>query len=154
MSQLGAFTIASEADGTVKTYAILRFAGDKLDPREISDILGVDATRAYRKDEEYFAGPRTGMVRGRTGIWLLSTDEVVESPELGQHISHLVGLIFEGNADRSARLHQLIMDRGLNAHVSCFWHGRAGASVPEIPASAIDAFKRLPAEIETDFDTD
>jgi hypothetical protein len=45
-------------------------------------------------------------------------------------------------------------DRGLKAHVSCFWHGKAGAHAPELPTSAIDVFKRLPAEIETDFDTD
>jgi len=154
VSQLGTFTIASKADGTVKTYAILRFAGDKLDPGEISEILGVGATRAYRKGEEYFAGPRTGMVRGRTGIWLLSTDEVVDIRDLDQHISYLVRLIFEHDADRSARLHQLIMDRGLNAHVSCFWHGKAGAHAPEIPAFAIDAFNQLPADIETDFATD
>jgi hypothetical protein len=43
---------------------------------------------------------------------------------------------------------------GLKAHVSCFWHGKAGAHAPKITAFAIDAFRRLPAEIETDFDTD
>jgi hypothetical protein len=153
-SQLGTSTIASEADGTVKTYAILRFAGEQLDPCEISKILGVAPTRAYRKGEEYFAGPRTGMVRGRIGIWLLSTDELVDSRDLEQHISYLMKLIFEDDRDRTVRLHQLIVDRGLKAHVSCFWHGKAGGCAPEIAASAIDAFNQLPADIETDFATD
>jgi Domain of unknown function (DUF4279) len=147
-------TIASEANDTVKAYAILRFAGDELDPSEISDILGVGATRAYHKGEKYFAGPRAGMITGRTGIWLLSTDGVVNSPDLGQHISYLFELIFADDRDRSGRLRQLIADRGLKAHVSCFWHGKAGAQAPSIPAFAIDGFKRLPADIETDFDTD
>ena len=31
-----------EADGTVKAYATLRFAGDRLEPQEISDVLGVN----------------------------------------------------------------------------------------------------------------
>ena len=151
---MGAFTIAPKADGTVKTYAILCFAGDKLDPLEISDILGIDPTRAYRKGEKYFAGPRAGMVTGRTGIWLLSTDEVVSGSDLDRHISYLLEIIFENGADRFSRLHQLIADRGLQAHVSCFWHGKASAHAPEIPTLAIDGFKRLPAEIEIDFDTD
>jgi hypothetical protein len=154
VSQLGTSTTAFQADETVKAYAILRFAGDELEPSEISDILSVHATRAYRKSEKYFAGPRAGVITGRTGIWLFSTDEVVDSRDLGQHISYLVKLIFEHDADRSARLRQLIMDRGLNAHVSCFWHGKAGARAPEIAASAIDAFNQLPADIETDFATD
>jgi hypothetical protein len=42
----------------------------------------------------------------------------------------------------------------VTAHASCFWHGKAGPHTPEIPAFVIDAFKRLPAEIEIDFDTD
>jgi len=153
-SQLGTSTIASGVDGTVKTYAILSFAGEQLDPCEISSILSVAPTRAYRKGEEYFAGPRTGMVKGRTGIWLLSTDELVDSPDLDQHISYLVKLIFEDDRDRPARLQQLIVDRGLKAHVSCFWHGKAGAPAPKIPAFVINAFEHLPAAIETDFDTD
>jgi hypothetical protein len=154
VSQLGTSTIASKADDTVRTYAILRFAGDELEPSEISDILGVGATRAYCKGEEYFAGPRAGMVKGHTGIWLLSTDELVNSSDLERHISYLLKLIFADGGDRPARLHQLMANRGLKAHVSCFWHGKAGIHAPELPTSAIDAFKRLPAEIETDFDTD
>jgi hypothetical protein len=139
---------------TVKTYAILRFAADELEPSEISALLDVSATRAYRKGEEYLAGPRAGTIKGRTGIWLLSTDEVVDSPDLDRHISYLVELISKDNPRRFAKLHQLIVDRGLKAQVSCFWHGYADAHPPEIPPFAIDVFKRLPAEIETDFDTD
>jgi Domain of unknown function (DUF4279) len=154
VSQLGTSTTASKADDTLKAYAILRFAGDELDPSEISGLLGVNPTRAYRKGERYFAGPRTGKITGRTGIWLLSTDGVVTGSDLDQHISYLFKLIFEHNGDRSARLHKLIADRGLKGRVSCFWHGEAGAHPPKIPKFAVDAFERLPADIETDFDTD
>jgi hypothetical protein len=94
VSQLGTSTTASKADETVKAYAILRFAGDELEPSEMSDILGVRATRAYRKGEKYFAGARAGMINGRTGIWLFSTEEVVNSSDLGRHISYLLKLIF------------------------------------------------------------
>ena len=147
-------TIASKADDTRKAYAILRFAGDELEPYEISDLLGVGPTRAYRKGERYFAGPRAGMITGRTGIWLLSTDGVVTGSDLDQHISYLFKLIFEHDGDRSAMLHKLIAERRLKGRVSCFWHGKAGAHPPKIPTFVVDAFERLPAEIEVDFDTD
>ncbi len=138
----------------MKAYATLRFAGDKLEPREISEILGFGPTRAYRKGERYFAGRRAGELTGRTGIWLLTTEDVVQSPDLDRHLSYLVNLIFQDDEDRATRLHKLIAHQDLNAHVSCFWHGEAGAQAPSIPLSAIEAFRRLPAEIETDFDTD
>ena len=147
-------TTKFEADGTVKAYATLRFAGDKLEPQEISDVLGVNPTRAYRKGERYLAGPRTGELTGRTGIWLLSTDNVVKGSDLARHLSYLMKLIFEGEPGRIAALQRLIARRGLKAHASCFWHGKAGARKPSIPAPVIEAFKQLPAEIEPDFDTD
>jgi len=138
----------------VKAYATLRFAGDELEPREISDVLGVEPTRVYRKGERYFAGPRTGKLTGRTGIWLLSTEDAVCGSDLDRHLSYLANLVFKNEPGRAAALSRLIAGRDLKAHVSCFWHGRAGASIPSISASVVEAFKQLPAEIETDFDTD
>ena len=107
-----------------------------------------------RRKFRTFSALTPRVITGRTGIWLLSTDEVVSGSDLDRHISYLFKLIFEDDEDRFARLHQLIADRGLKAQVSCFWHGQAGARAPEIPACAIDAFRRLPADIETDFDID
>ena len=46
------------------------------------------------------------------------------------------------------------IDYNVEADVSCFWYGVAGAHFPEIPAFARDIFARLSATIETDFDTD
>jgi hypothetical protein len=151
---LATSTTKSEADGTVKVYATLRFAGDELEPREISDVLGVEPTRAYRKGERYFAGPRTGELRGRTGIWLLSTEHAVSGSDLDRHLSYLANLVFKDEPGRAAALSRLTAGRHLKAHVSCFWHGRAGAPIPTIPPQVTEAFRQLPAEIETDFDTD
>ena len=137
----------------VKAYASLRFVGDALDPREISRILGVDATRAYRKGERYCAGPRTGELTGRTGIWLLITDGLVDSRELKDHVQYLVDLIFRDD-QRAVRLRQMIAEENLKAQLSCFWHGTAGARAPVVSRAAIEAFSTLPAAIETDFDTD
>jgi len=144
----------SETESTVKAYATLRFAGGELEPREISDVLGVEPTRAYRKGERYYAGPLTGELAGRTGVWLLSTDDVDSGSDLDRRLSYLVKLMFENEPSRAAALSQLLARRGLKARVWCFWHGTAGARAPSIPGPVLDAFKQLPAEIETDFGTD
>jgi len=107
----------------MKAYATLRFAGDKLEPREISDVLRVEPTRAYRKGERYLAGPRTGELTGRTGIWFLSTENAVRGFDLDRHLSYLSNLIFESEPSRAAALRRLIAVRNLKAHISCFWHG-------------------------------
>lgn len=77
-------------------FATLRFTGDRLDPDRITAILGVQPTKAYRRGESYLAGPRAGYATGRTGVWVLATDSVVDSAELDRHLEHLVDLIFRG----------------------------------------------------------
>ena len=61
-------TTKTEVKADRKALVTLRFAGDELDPREISAILPVKPTRAHKKGEEFVAGPNAGKLRGRTGI--------------------------------------------------------------------------------------
>jgi hypothetical protein len=137
-------------------FATLRFSGDRLDPNRISSILQVRPSKAYHKGERYFAGPRAGHLVGRTGIWLLATDDVVKHANLDRHLEYLISLIFGGpdDKDRLHELHELMTNDGITADVSCFWHGNSGEKPPSIPDWVTVALRDLPAEIETDFDTD
>jgi hypothetical protein len=137
-------------------FATLRFSGDRLDPDRISDILRVRPTKSYRKGERYFAGPRAGHLAGHTGIWLLATDDFVASADLNQHLGYLTSLISRvpDHEDALSRLRELMARDGITAHVSCFWHGEPGEQPPSIPAEATVKLRNLPADIETDFDTD
>ena len=72
----------TEAAAEGKAFVTLRFAGDDLNPEEISAVLPVKPTPAYRKGEELFAGPRAGNLRGRTGMWYFATDKRVPGDEL------------------------------------------------------------------------
>jgi Domain of unknown function (DUF4279) len=147
-------TRLTEALSQTITFATLRFCGDRLDPDRITAILGVPPTKAYRKGERYLAGPRAGYVPGRTGVWVLATDNVVDSTELDQHLEHLVNLIFSGpdREQRLEQLHELMSRDGVKADVSCFWRGGPGTRPPSIPRNMISSFHELPAEIETDFE--
>jgi hypothetical protein len=139
---------------TLSTFATLRVSGDRLDPARVTAILGVAPTLSYRKGEAYRGG-RGHVARGRTGVWYVSTREDVDSNELTDHLRYLVAILSPTVAsDHIAALRQLLEQDGLEADVSCFWHGRAGAEKPLVARFAADAFARLGASLETDFDTD
>src|SRR6266446_1220362 len=99
-------TRSTDAPPRTTAFATLRFSGDRLDPDRITAILGVQPTKAYRRGDRYLAGPRAGYVTGRTGVWVLATDSVVDNAELHPHLEHLVNLVLVG-ADREERLKQL-----------------------------------------------
>ena len=154
---LATSTTRSRKIAPQKVFATLRFSGDRLDPDRISDILRVRPTKSYRKGERYFAGPRAGHLAGHTGIWLLATDDFVASADLNQHLGYLTSLISRApdhDEDPRARLRELMARDGITAHVSCFWHGEPGEQPPSIPREATVKLRDLPADIETDFDTD
>ncbi len=152
MSETSTKTV--EGTETLSAFATLRFSSDRLEPDRITAILGVEPTTAYRKGEIYRRS-RGHEVRGRTGVWLLSTRRTVQGNQLADHFRHLVAALCPaGQANHITALRDLMARDGLKADVSCFWHGSAGAHSPEIPAFARDVFARLGATIETDFDTD
>jgi len=136
-----------------KTFVTLRFAGDYLDPLEISAILPVKPTRAHRKGEEFVAGPNAGNLRGRTGMWFLATDKLVNSDDLEDHLRFVQGLFYSAPDDkgRIAKLRDVLKRTHSGAHITCFWHGDPGKAAPEIPAQFKSAIKPLAVDIETDF---
>jgi Domain of unknown function (DUF4279) len=88
-------------DELPKAYATLRFAGDGLDPADISAVLPVAPIRAHCKGESFYAGPRAGNLIGRTGIWYYDTRDLA-SPDLADHLRRLVALLYPvpGSLDR------------------------------------------------------
>jgi len=134
------------------TYATLRFAGDGLDPNNISAILPVAPKRAHRKGEIFHAGARAGNLTGRTGIWYFDTRDL-SSRDLTDHLRGIVGLLYPepGKSDRVNRLREVMKREHLTARVSCFWYGKPGAQPPVLPGDIRAALASLPAEIETDF---
>lgn len=146
----------SEPSDTLSAFATLRFAGDRLVPDQITQILRVRPTQAYRKGEIYSAGPRSSKLRGRTGVWFLSTDKIVASRNLDDHISYLIGLLWPtpDKIERLIDLRQIIAKRGLKAHVTLFWHGRPRGKKPTVHPFLADFFEILPADIQLDFDVD
>jgi hypothetical protein len=146
-------TTKTELQTAAKTFVTLRFAGDDLDPADISNVLPIKPTRAHRKGEMFFAGPRAGTLRGRTGIWYLATDKFLDSDRLDDHLRFVHDLLYpeSGDNQRLVRLRDILGRTHSQAHVTCFWHGNPGETPPSIPSRFKAAIDPLAADIETDF---
>jgi len=146
-------TSMTSSEQPTRAFATLRFAGDALDPDEISRIVKEEPTRAYRKGQQYRPGPRSPEVTGKTGVWYFSTRRRIPGNDLADHLDALVRLILPfADADKRLReLREIMTREHLEAHVTCFWRGPPGAAKPSIPLSVTNSLSRLPADIEVDF---
>jgi hypothetical protein len=115
----------------------------------------VEPTLAYRKGEIY-KRTRTGHeVRGRSGMWLLSTRRRFDSLTLNDHFEELLETLYPAGSPKLIEPIRALMKRdGLEADVTCFWYGEHGATPPEIAEETRAAFAEIGATIETDFQTD
>jgi hypothetical protein len=152
-SRLAISTTSTETHHRTAACATLGFAGDKLDPAEISAVLPVHPTRAHRKDEVFHAGKRAGELRGRTGLWFFDTDGIVQSDHLLPHLTVIHDLLWPAGPVRNARvmaLRDVLRHSGAHAQITAFWRGPAGYTQPIIP----DTLRRLAAELGADIETD
>jgi hypothetical protein len=152
MSGLATSTTKSKPT-TLMAYASFRVMGDRLEPKDITAALDITPTLAYRKGE-VFKRARGHEVRGRTGLWLLSSELRIQSNELGDHFGFLQQVLEAEGGKPIERLRTVIQRDGLKTDVTCFWYGERGATPPEILEATRAAFAQIGATIETDFDTD
>lgn len=155
-SQSAISTTKFKSAETISALATIRFTGEHLVPDQITQILQIRPTQAYKKGEIYAAGPRSPQLKGRTGVWYFSTDTVLASRQIEDHVACLIGLLLPApdKIERLAEVKRLIAKRGLKAHVTLFWHGRHKAKKPTIPPIIPEFFKILPADVELDFEVE
>jgi uncharacterized protein DUF4279 len=143
---LATSTAKSEQSDAISAFATLRFAGDRLDPDQISHILNIKPTKSIKKGEK----------AGKGGLWYLSTDKFIPGNDLTHHLTFLLSILLPapGDVQRLTTLRDLVKKRDIEAHVTCFWHGKFGMRKPVIPSVVPQIFNLIPADIETDFDTE
>ena len=143
----------TNSENTIRTFATLRFAGDELDPEEISRVVKEKPTRAYKKGQTYRPGLRSPEITRKTSMWYFSTKYKIQSKDLADHLNALEKLIspFADQDSRLKELREIIERRNLEAHATVFWRGPPGTQHPSIPSAATAALRRLPADLEPDF---
>jgi hypothetical protein len=119
--RLATFSTGTDPQTDRKAFVTLRFAGDDLDPAGISAILPIAPTRAHRKGEQFFAGPHAGQLRGRTGIWFLSTNKLIPSDDLGDHLEFVRTLLCPkpGDSSRIDALCDVLKNAHCRACITC-----------------------------------
>src|SRR5260370_37700539 len=131
--------------GTLDVFASLRFAGDRLQPGRITQLLRVEPTVAYRKGDVYKRS-RGHEVVGRTGLWLLSSEGHVSSNELHDHFAYLRAVIFSSaGSDLVMPLQRVMREAGLTAHISCLWYCEHGPTPPVLPHALRAGLARIGA---------
>ncbi len=165
----------TEDRGRAKAFATFRVAGDDLVPDQVTKVLGFYPTLSYRKGSSYKAGPNSKAVVGKTGVWFLSTQHVVASDSLLDHLIYIffvLGLVpsmlpkhkpmaFDGatastfpfQVKKVSDLHQHMKQRDLKATVTCFWHGPAGAKAPAV-TTPMQILQALAIDFQSDFDVE
>jgi|tagenome__1003787_1003787.scaffolds.fasta_scaffold20435575_1 hypothetical protein len=146
----------TSTDSLPDVFATLSFAGDDLDPNEISRVLPVPPRRSHRKGERYYSGRRAGYLTGRTGIWSLATDTLTDSRKLADHVAALTRILSPtpGDNRRLMELRDIRVRTGARAKISVYWCGYAGDAPPEIPAELALLAQELGATIEPDYHTE
>jgi hypothetical protein len=162
----------SSPDGTIRSFVMFRVTGDKLIPDEITEILGVFPLLSYRKGEEYQLENSGVPIKGKTGVWYFGTDKIVSSTRMSDHIVFLLGILCPEGVlwgdffpvapstqsggkkvlIKLGQLQKILHKQEMKAAVTIFWHGVGGARPPAIPRVVSSVFRKIPIEIETDFE--
>lgn len=132
-----------------KAFATLEVVGDHLDPNTVTSAIDLTPTFSVRKGDTYRHGRMNREYVGRTGVWNYSTKGLVQSDNLGDHLSFLADLL-GARAERLDAWLNLVRASGCRTGVQCFWYGPAGAE-PSIPAWFNETVARIGGEVDLDF---
>lgn len=152
-------TSLTKSNHTVKAFVTFRVAGATLSPDSITKLLRIHPTHTHKAGETYSTG--RSKITPKSGIWLFSTDKILLSKDLYEHIDLVLILLGWGRSPRDRdnvalfRLARFLRkEPSLSATLSLFWYGTRDATEPKIPDSLIEFLRLMRISVETDFDRD
>ncbi len=106
-----------------RTLAELRIYGIDLDPKAITDLLGIQPSSFRRR------GDRVGKVTViPTGSWCLSSEYRVSSLDLRRHVDWLLDIL-RPHANTLSVIQQM---SGVTMYVTCVWWSKFGDGGPTL----------------------
>lgn len=137
-----------ENPNCARTRASFRLVGDALDPDEVSAELGLAPTWTAAKDQEIPVG-RQGRTSRRqsTGVWLLASEDHVDSTAVERHLVHLLDAV----EPASAAVDALRRRQELRADFFCYWPSATGHGGPEVSPGTLRRIAALDAALGFDF---
>ncbi len=137
-----------ENPNCARTYATFCLAGDALKPDEVSAALGLTPTWALAKHDEIPVGRKGKTTRRQpTGVWLLRTDDTVDSTDLERHLIYLLDAVEPASHSLAAlRRHD-----DLKTDFFCFWLSATGHGGPVISPATLARIAALDTPLGIDF---
>ncbi len=95
-----------------QTEATFRMSGNTVDPHEITAVLGIMPSKAFKAGD-----PRGKSAQWKHGQWSLSSEDHVSSTELQTHIEWLLDQL----EPVQARIRSLLSKGDIEADIFCYW---------------------------------
>lgn len=127
-----------------RTYATFRVGGPRLKPAEFTTVIGVEPTSAFLKGQDIGTSDRP--VPSSTGIWLLSTEELLTSTSIETHL----WLLLDKLRPASARIKELAAEQSLEMDFFCYWRSKFGHGGPELSPDVLSRIASLGASLGFD----
>jgi len=129
-----------------RTAARVRVYGEGLEPNAVSVALGIQPSKSQRMGDKVATSPGRKRV-AKTGLWLLSSEEHVESRDLRDHLDWLLGVL----VPKAEELHTILEPmEAVEADISCIWWSKYGQGGPVLWPEHLDGLARVGLELGLD----
>jgi hypothetical protein len=128
-----------------RTFAELRIFAAELDPKQISQTLGLVPSSSQQRGQVI----TNSLGRDRTarlGVWRLSSDGHVESRDLRRHLDWLLAKL----TPVADKLKELRRRGDLEMQIDCLWWSRAGDGGPVLWPAHLRVLADLDLELAFD----
>lgn len=129
-----------------RTYASFRLVGDALDPVEVDRRIGVKSDLARSKGE-VVTYPTGRQFAQRTGVWLISSDDLITTTSIERHLILLLDILEPRRSD----LLSLVEKYAVKADFFCLWKSTDGDGGPEVSPATLARIAHLGASLGFDF---
>ena len=132
-----------------RAHASLRISGESLDPLTVTLALRLPPDLTYRRGEPRLRRAKNGRViehsPHRVGMWLMSSEQWVDSPRLETHLRWLLDQL-----EPKAETVRALLSTGVTADFFCFAAG-SSPRPPALPRAVRERAAALGIEIGIDY---
>jgi len=125
-----------------KVDVILRILGQDLVPEEVTTLLGLTPSQAFKRGDPFTAGGRS--VPRAFGVWTLSTHGRVQSEDLTEHCRYLLNWV----SPIRDRLKVYLARPDVSVAVAFWWEPTDGPAGFTLPSDVVQELTRICGEFE------
>ncbi|WP_136525380.1 DUF4279 domain-containing protein [Geomonas ferrireducens] len=127
-----------------ETSAVLRIFSDEIDPREITELLGVEPSSIQIKGERKY--PNRAEYINKENGWFLHSEDNVESKDLRRHLDWLLSKM--NNCHSQLRE---LASKGAEITIFCPWRSASGHGGPTMDPQQMKVLGDLGIEVVFEF---